>query len=144
LSRGLGRAIERTGVGFFDVLTFPLPSFEPLMAPEYISMEKCTTDWRYGDYYEVGTLPCPAPAPPIMPFPAQMNPFQPQQMMMPPMGMGGMPGMSPYAPEMAPRPMMMQQQAQSNPTVDSGQVAVPRPINDIGPKPVTYPDDYLE
>ena len=33
--RGLNRSVARTGVGFYEVMTFPFPSYEPLFAPKH-------------------------------------------------------------------------------------------------------------
>src|SRR5262249_44334748 len=33
--RGFNRSVARTGVGLYEVMTFPFPSYEPLFAPKH-------------------------------------------------------------------------------------------------------------
>jgi putative exosortase-associated protein (TIGR04073 family) len=33
--RGLNRSLMRTGVGLYEIVTFPIPSYDPVFLPEY-------------------------------------------------------------------------------------------------------------
>jgi putative exosortase-associated protein (TIGR04073 family) len=33
--RGLNRSLMRTGVGIYEIVTFPIPSYDPVFLPEY-------------------------------------------------------------------------------------------------------------
>ena len=120
LSRGTGRALERTGIGIYEAVTFPLPGFDPLLLPEYVSLEPSCTNWRYGEYCAVpfcgwGGPPCP---------PAACAPCAPCG---PPNGPWG----APYG-------------ALRQPAPPPQQAPPPAPGPGPGPGGVTYPDDYLK
>jgi putative exosortase-associated protein (TIGR04073 family) len=121
--RGTGRAIERTGVGIYEAVTFPLPGFGPLLCPEYVSLEPNCMNWRYGNYY--GATLCQ----PCIPCD--------------PCGSYGGPPAAPYGggqPQMAPpRPAPSQPQAAA-PGAGPG---TSLPGGTAAPS-ATYPDDYLK
>lgn len=48
--RGVGRAVERTGVGLYETATFPIPNYTPLLYPEYISLEPAYMGYRRAPY----------------------------------------------------------------------------------------------
>jgi putative exosortase-associated protein (TIGR04073 family) len=63
LARGFGRAIERTGIGIYEAVTFPIPGYYPLLCPEYISLEQNCMRWRTAPYCGgCCTPPCGAPS----------------------------------------------------------------------------------
>jgi putative exosortase-associated protein (TIGR04073 family) len=33
--KGIGLAVRRVGVGLYEILTFPIPSYEPIVRPEF-------------------------------------------------------------------------------------------------------------
>ncbi|MCG3199062.1 MAG: exosortase system-associated protein, TIGR04073 family [Candidatus Omnitrophica bacterium] len=113
--RGWGRAIERTGVGLFEVVTFPLPGYDPLLCPEYVSLEPACMNWRRGQYqgcWMPGCGCCPQPCDPCWGNVAAPRPVDNR------MAMGGS---SPSEPP-----------------------AAGTPSGDRRPGPVIYPDKYLE
>lgn len=70
--RGFGRAVERTGIGLFEVVTFPIPGFSPLLCPEYISLEGNCGCWRTQPYYSgCCPQPCAPSCAPPCPDPCQ-------------------------------------------------------------------------
>ena len=117
LIKGTGRAIERTGIGLYEAATFVLPSFGPLICPEYVSLEPNCLNWRYGNYY--GATICQ----PCIPC----NPCGPCGTPRSGVGLG----------QTAPRAPQPQPQA---PAAGSGSA---RPGGATAPS-ATYPDDYLK
>ncbi len=129
LVRGTSRAIERVGIGFWEVFTFPFPDFEPLLCPEYISLEPCLSNWRRGNYSE-------------MPCGICCNPCQGAGSFMGVRSQGPVPQASaPVAPAERPAPAF-EQQLQSQAAPPQTNTAIPGSGTSRGP--VSYPDDYLK
>lgn len=128
LVRGTSRAIERVGIGFWEVATFPFPDFEPLLCPEFISLEPCLMNWRYGNYTE---MPCGICCNPCQGAASYMGVRPaPQQQAQPPV--------QPENPAPA-----FERQLQSQAPPPPTNLATPGNAARRGGG-VTYPDDYLK
>ncbi|GMV66102.1 MAG: hypothetical protein AMXMBFR75_18990 [Candidatus Hinthialibacteria bacterium] len=130
MARGMGRAIERTGVGIFEVVTFPIPGFSPLLCPEYISLESNCMAWR-NDCYCGGN--CPPPCPSFNACPPPCPPPCPPAPCGPPAG-----GMSGWNQALQKPANTMAMGNPPSPMVPTG------PARDRAPGAVTYPDDFLK
>jgi putative exosortase-associated protein (TIGR04073 family) len=49
--RGLNRSLVRTGVGLYEVVTFPIPSYDPILRPGGPILHDATVDPAYPDSY---------------------------------------------------------------------------------------------
>ena len=124
LIRGTGRAIERTGIGIYEAVTFPLPGFGPLICPEYVSLEPNCMNWRYGNYYGATLCqPC-IPCDPCDPCGPYGTPV--------PYGGGQPPQTAQSMPPSQPQPV--------GPGAGPGSAL---PGGTAAPS-ATYPDDYLK
>lgn len=138
--RGFGRAVERTGIGLYETFTFPLPGYDPLLCPEFISLEEQCVDWRRGTY---SGWCCPRPdncncQPQCEPqYPP---PCPPQNVCVPRPMSGWNPRPQMHASAGPPPPPQPQMRPIAEPTgpPPSG------PAGDRTPGQVTYPDDYLK
>ncbi|MCA9445495.1 MAG: exosortase system-associated protein, TIGR04073 family [Candidatus Omnitrophica bacterium] len=129
--RGTARAVERVGIGMWEVVTFPFPDFQPLLCPEFISLESCDANWRYGNYCEMPCGVCCNPCQGAASFMGVRNPGPPMQPNAP---------MQPMQPMEKPAPAFEKQlQSQAPPQTNA---AMPGMSAKRGP--VTYPDDYLK
>ena len=54
--RGINRSVARTLVGAYEVVTFPIPSYDPYLAPGNRFMSDATVDPTYPDNYTPKTL----------------------------------------------------------------------------------------
>ncbi len=130
LVRGTSRAIERVGIGFWEVATFPFPNFEPLLCPEFISLEPCLSNWRYGNYSEMPCGICCNPCQGAASYMGVRSQAPAQQSMQQP------------APIEQPAPAF-EQQLQSQAPAPQTSAASPGGSG-ASRGPVTYPDDYLK
>ncbi len=112
--RGFGRAVERTGIGLYEVFTFPIPGYAPLLCPEYISLEGNCGCWRNEPYCSGNC--CPPPCVPPCPNPCEG-------------------GWNQVFQKSAPDSMAMGNQPQTPPAA---------PSRERAPGSVTYPDDFLK
>jgi putative exosortase-associated protein (TIGR04073 family) len=133
-ARGSGRAIERTGVGFYEAATFFMPGCGPLICPEYVSFN-CECGHGYGcgcgyggNYCQPQYQMCP-PAPscgcgcnPCQRMPQGCNPM-----------FGGLQ-----------RPAPQQQQQNMGGYGAAQEQAPARSAGGAGGAAATYPDDYLK
>jgi putative exosortase-associated protein (TIGR04073 family) len=134
LARGFGRAIERTGIGAFEVLTFPIPGYYPLLCPEYISLESNCMAWRTANYCG-GCCPMPSCMPCCPPPPPCGVGWGPPPMPRPDMARADMP--QPDGRPLPPPPMMGRNTPPAPPTSAGS-------AGERAPGPVSYPDDYLK
>ena len=125
--RGTSRAIERVGIGLWEVVTFPFPGFQPLLCPEYISLEPCMSNWRYGNYCE---MPCGVVCNPCQGAASFMGVRR---------GSGATQPRSAAADRPAPA-FEKQLQSQAPPP----QTHAAMPGSGTSRAPVTYPDDFLK
>lgn len=114
--RGFGRAVERTGIGFYETLTFPIPGYAPLLCPEYISLEGNGGCYRNEPYYGGNCCPPPCYAP--CPSPCE----------------GG------WNQALQQRPAAANSMAMGNPP----QPSPVGPSRERATGSVTYPDDFLK
>jgi putative exosortase-associated protein (TIGR04073 family) len=47
--KGTGKTLERTGVGLFETATFYIPSYEPILKPEYAQISFSSSTEDFGD-----------------------------------------------------------------------------------------------
>lgn len=63
LLQGINRSIVRTTVGAFEILTFPIPSYDPWLAPGNKLVNDATVDPTYPDAYKPHFLADPSSSP---------------------------------------------------------------------------------
>ena len=46
---GTGKAIQRTGIGVFEAATFYVPSYDPILKPEFVGISLSSATDDFGD-----------------------------------------------------------------------------------------------